>query len=87
MESGVNGREGEGEREERIKQVRDGAQEKIRNDMGREMTIGKNTLVFQINRTNKTSIKEDINILGFTNFLDHCAVTFVPHNEASHQLI
>jgi hypothetical protein len=28
------------------------------------MTIGKDIRVIQINRTNKTSIKEDVNILG-----------------------
>ncbi len=31
------------------------------------MTVGKDTGVFQINRTNKMFIKEDINILGGFN--------------------
>jgi hypothetical protein len=45
------------------------------------MTIGKDTRVFKINRTNKTSIKEDINILGFSALLDYFTVSFItPHH-------
>ncbi len=83
-EWGVSGREVERKREMRIKRMRDRAYERIRNGMGWEMTVGKDTCVSQIHRTNKTSIKEDINILGGSVLLDHCAVTFVSFNLASH---
>ncbi len=73
-EWGVSRREGERETEEQIKGVRDGAKERLINGVGWEMTIGKDARVFQINRTNKMSIKVDINILGsfsFTGLLCH----------------
>ncbi len=51
-----------------IKGVREGVQERIGKGVGLKMTVGNDRRVFQMNRTNKTSIKEDINILGGSNF-------------------
>jgi hypothetical protein len=43
MECGLSRKDGKREREKQIKRVRDRAQERIRNDFGLEMTIGKGT--------------------------------------------
>jgi hypothetical protein len=47
---GVSGNEGEREREKQIRGVRDRAQERIRNGVCWEMTVGKDIFVFQISR-------------------------------------
>ncbi len=51
---------------------------------GWKMTIGKDTRVFKIIRTNKMSLKEDINILGGFSFDGLLCYDFFPLNEASH---
>jgi len=66
--------------------VRDGTKERINNGVGSEMAIGKDTWVYQINRTNKTSIKEDIKNLGGTSFAGLLCRDFHSLNEASHHM-
>jgi hypothetical protein len=48
------------------------------------MTIGKDTRVFKIIRTNKMSIENDINILGGLSFTGLLCYDFFPLNKASH---
>jgi len=52
--------------------------------VGREMTIGKDTCVFQINRTNKMLIKPDINNLGWFQINAQLCHNFHFLNDASH---
>jgi hypothetical protein len=51
------------------------------------MTVGKDTWVFQINKTNKISINTDINNLGWLQILAKLWRDFRSLNDASHRII
>jgi hypothetical protein len=52
---------------------------------GSEMTVGKDTRVFQINRTNKTPIDTDLNNLERFQILAELRHDFHSLNDVSHQ--